>query len=80
MPRKVSKENALNQQWNLFVNPIEKTEFILALTKSGKSRCASAAVRAFMKLYATDEIVRSKINNIIDDYIVYKENGDKSVL
>lgn len=80
MPRKVDKLQALNQQWNLFVNPVDKAEFMLALTKSGKTRAAAAAVRAFMHLYATDNIVRDKVNNIIDDYIIYKDSGDKSIL
>lgn len=80
MPRKPNRESALNMRWNFFVNPIEKADFILALVKSGKNRCQSAALRAFMYLYVEDEDVRNKVNNIVDDFVVYKENGDTSRL
>lgn len=77
MPRKVSRCEGLTQRWNFFVNPINKSEFILALAKNGKSRCQSAALRAFMYLYTTDSEVADKINAIVDDFIVYK--GDNNI-
>lgn len=80
MPRKIDPHSALTKKWNMFVNEAEKAEYLLALTKAGKSRAQSAAVRAFMYLYATDEEVRNKINAIVDDYMVYKDNGDASIL
>jgi hypothetical protein len=80
MPIKTNRFNNHSKKWNLFENEIEKTEYIVALVKSGKSRAQSAGVRAFMHLYATDEDVRNKVNAIIDDFIVYKENGKPSLL
>lgn len=80
MPRKPSKTEALDKKWNLYVNEIDKADYLIALAKSGKSRCQSAGVRAFMYLYANDEEVRNKVNAIIDDYLVYKDNGSPSLL
>lgn len=80
MPRKVEANEALKTKWNMYVNDIEKLEYLAALVKSGKSRCQSAGVRAFMYLYVHDEEVRNKVNTIIDDFIVYKDNGDASRL
>ena len=78
MPRKPDIENVHNLKWNFYVNPIEKAEYLIALTKSGKARSQSAGIRAFMYLYAQDEELRNKINSVIDKFIVYKENGDAS--
>lgn len=78
MPRKPDIENVHNLKWNFYVNPIEKAEYLIALTKSGKARCQSAGIRAFMYLYAQDEELRTKVNSVIDNFIVYKENGDMS--
>ena len=78
MPRQPDIENVHNIKWNFYVNPIEKANYLIALTREGKARCQSAGLRAFMYLYALDKEVRDKINNIIDDFIVYKENGDMS--
>lgn len=80
MPRRVDINSGLTKKWNLYVNEIEKNEYLLALVKCGKSRCQSAAVRAFMHLYVNDPIVRDKVNAIVDDFLVYKENGESSKL
>lgn len=80
MPRKTTVNDAHNKKWNMYVNEIDKTNYLLELTKCGKSRCQSAAVRAFMYLYVNDKEVRNKINLIVDDFLVYKEDGTTSVL
>lgn len=80
MPRKVDATSGLTKKWNLYVNEIEKHEYLLALTKCGKSRCQSAAVRAFMYLYVNDPEIREKVNKIVDDFLVYKDNGESSKL
>ena len=78
MPRK--PEKPLSLRWNLYVNEDDKLNYLLALAKCGKQQCQSAGVRAFMHLYAQDETVRNKVNDIIDNYIVYKDNGSISKL
>lgn len=80
MPRKTTINDALNQKWNFYCNSIDKAAYQLELTKCGKSRCQSAAVRAFMYLYVNDKEVRDKINLIVDDFLVYKEDGSTSIL
>lgn len=80
MPRKPDDNQKLDKRWNFFVNENEKLEFLLALAKNGKQQCQSAALRAFMYLYANDDEVKNKIHNIIKDFIVYKRNGKISVL
>lgn len=80
MPIKPDKYTNHSKKWNLFVNEIEKTEYLCALAKSGKSRAQSAGVRAFMYLYVNDKDIRNKVNAIIDKFIVYKENGEPSLL
>ena len=80
MPRKTTVTTAKDKRWNFYVNEIDKAEFLIALTKSGKQKCQSAALRAFMYLYANDERVREKVNSIVDDFLVYKENGTISLL
>ena len=80
MPRKTTVTTAKDKRWNFYVNEIDKAEFLIALTKSGKQKCQSAALRAFMYLYANDESVKEKVNSIVDDFLVYKENGTISLL
>ena len=80
MPIKTTRETAHDKKWNFYVNEIDKNEFLLQLVKCGKGRCQSAAIRAFMYLYIHDETVRNKINDIVDDFLVYKENGETSKL
>lgn len=80
MPRKPSKNEELGKKWNFYVNEQERLEFILTLTKSGYSRAQGAALRAMIHLYISDEEFRNKVNNIIEDYLVYKANGDTSIL
>ena len=80
MPRKVNSMTEHSKKWNMYVNELEKANFLIALTKSGKSKCQSAAVRAFMYLYANDDVVRNKVNAIVDNFLGYKENGQISKL
>lgn len=80
MPRKPNDFNKLDKRWNFYVNEIDKAKFILELVKAGFPNCQSAAMRAFMHLYANDEVVREKANAIMEDYIVYKKNGNESLL
>ena len=80
MPIKTTSITNHSKKWNLFVNEIEKSEYLIALAKSGKSRAQSAGVRAFMYLYVNDPDIRNKVNEIIDDFIVYKDNGEPSLL
>ena len=80
MPRRTTIDTAHDKKWNLYVNEIEKLEYLKALIASGHSRAQSAGVRAFMYLYANDEVVRDKVNAIINDYIVYNKDGSQSQL
>lgn len=80
MPRKTNIVTAKDKRWNFYVNEIDKANFLIALTKSGKQKCQSAALRAFMYLYTNDESIKEKINSIVDDFLVYKENGTVSLL
>ena len=80
MPIKTNKLTALSKRWNFYVNEIDKLEYLKALVISGKARCQSAGIRAFMYLYINDEEVRDKVNSIVDDFLVYKENGEPSQL
>ena len=80
MPRKVDINSGLTKKWNLYVNEIEKLEYLRALVAEGKSNAQSAGVRAFMYLYVNDPEVRSKVNAIIDKYIVYNKDGRTSKL
>lgn len=80
MPRKVDINTGLTKKWNLYVNEIEHAEFVKALSINNKPKCQSAAIRAFMKLYCSDTEVQAKINNIIDDFIIYKKDGSQSIL
>lgn len=80
MPKKVDVYSEHTKKWNMYVNEIEKLEYLKALIANGHANAQSAGVRAFMFLYANDEVVRDKVNAIIDDYIVYKANGETSRL
>ena len=80
MPRKVTQDTSFSQKWNLYVNEIEKLNFIKALINAGKTRAQSAAIRAMMHLYVTDTDVQNKVNAIVDNFIIYNNNGDKSLL
>lgn len=66
--------------WNLYVNEIEKLEYLKKLVECGKPKCQSAAVRAFMHLYVTDDMVRNKVNSIVDNYVIYNSNDTISRL
>lgn len=78
MPRKVDVHSAHTKKWNMYVNEVEKLEYLKALIEAGHPRAQSAGVRAFMFLYANDKEVRDKVNAIIDDYLVYKDDGEPS--
>lgn len=78
MPRKVDVNSGHTKKWNLYVNEIEKLEYLKALVASGFANAQSAAVRAFMFLYATDEETRKKVNELIPDYLVYNKDGSTS--
>ena len=80
MPRKITLEDSHTKKWNLYVNELDKLEFIKALVISGKTRAQSAAIRALMYLYISDIEVQNKVNTIVDDFIVYNQNGEKSIL
>lgn len=80
MPRKVDINSGHTKKWNLYVNEIEKLEYLKALVAAGFPQAQSAAVRAFMFLYATDKETRDKINKLIPDYLVYKQDGSMSKL
>lgn len=80
MPIKKDITNNHDKMWNFYVNEIEKANYLLALNKCGKPRAQSAGIRALMYLYVNDIEVRYKVNTIIDDFIVYKKNGEISQL
>lgn len=80
MPRKIDIYSAHTKKWNLYVNELEKIKFLKEVVNSGKQRAQSAAIRALMYLYINDKEVRDKTNAIIDDFIVYKNNGEVSIL
>ena len=80
MPIKNTVENEKNLKWNFYVNKIDKMNYLLALTKCGKTRCQSAGIRALMHLYINDPEVQKKVNDIVDDFIVYKQEGTTSCL
>ncbi len=80
MPRKPEPGTELGKKWNMYVNEHERLEYMLALAESGHPRAQAAGIRAFMFLYVNDKEVRDKVNKIIDDFIVYKQNGDSSIL
>lgn len=67
-------------KWNFYVSPIEKAMFASTLLNNGKKKALSAGLRALMHLYNTDKEVQDKLNNIVDDFIVYKEDGSQSIL
>lgn len=78
MPRKVDLYSEHTKRWNFYVNELEKLDYIMALTKAGKSRCQSAGLRAFMYAYTNNELVRNEINKIIDDFVIYTDNDKLS--
>ena len=80
MPKKVDINSGHTKKWNMYVNEIEKLEYLKALIAAGHKDAQSAGVRAFMHLYVTDPIVRDKVNAIIDDYIVYNKDNSPSKL
>lgn len=79
MPRKTTVTNEHNTMWNFYVNKIEQLEFIKAVVESGHSRAQSATLRALMHLYVTNESIREEANKIIEDFMVYKQNGEPSL-
>lgn len=73
------KKKDFNVKWNFYTSLTSKLDYVLALAKSGKQRQQSAGLRAMMDLYVNDPIVRDKVNAIIDDYAIYKQNGEISI-
>ena len=80
MPIKTTNLTKHDKRWNFYVNEIEKCKYLEALKKSGKSKAQSAGIRALMYLYVNDIEVRNKVNTVIDDFLVYKQNGEISQL
>lgn len=80
MPIKTTTTTKHDKIWNFYVNEIEKCDYLVALKKSGKPKAQSAGIRAMMHLYCLDEDFRNKVNTIIDNFIVYKKNGEISHL
>ena len=80
MPRQPDKFNCCDKKWNFYVNEIDKSNYLLELAKAGKSRCQSAGLRALMFLYTTDEVVKNKVNAIVDEFLIVKENGKPSLM
>lgn len=78
MPKKVNIHSGHTKKWNMYVNEIEKLRYLQALIDAGFPKAQSAAVRAFMFLYATDEETRKKVNELIPDYLVYNKDGSTS--
>lgn len=70
----------VTKKWNLYVNEIEKLNYLKALVEAGHPRAQAAGIRAMMHLYVTDVDVREKVNSIIEDYIIYKKDGSTSQL
>ena len=70
----------VTKKWNLYVNEIEKLNYLKALVEAGHPRAQSAGIRAMMHLYVTDINVREKVNSIIEDYIIYNKDGSTSQL
>lgn len=70
----------VTKKWNLYVNEIEKLNYLKALVEAGYPRAQAAGIRAMMHLYVTDSDVREKVNSIIEDYIIYKKDGSTSQL
>lgn len=80
MPRKTDITTEHSILWNFYVNPVEKANYMLSLKKNGYDRAASAGLRALMSLYINDKEVQDKVNAIITDFIIYKDNTKKSIL
>lgn len=80
MPRKITSPADTMDKWNFYVSKLEKAEFIKALVINGKDRAQSAALRALMHLYVNDQTIQNKVNDIIDEFKVYKQNGKPSKL
>lgn len=79
MPKKTTIVDEHHQMYNFYVNKIEQLEFVKAVVESGHLRAQSATLRALMHLYVTDTDVRNKVNSIVNDFIVYKQNGEISL-
>lgn len=80
MPRKTNINTEHSILWNFYVNPIEKSNYMIALKRNGYSRAASAGLRALMSLYITDKDIQNRVNSIINDFIIYKDNNKNSIL
>ena len=79
MPRKTTVLDEHNTMYNFYVNKIEQLEFIQAVAKNGHSRAQSATLRALMHLYIYDVDIQKKVDEIIDQFIIYRQSGDPSL-
>lgn len=79
MPRKTTVTDEHNRMYNFYVNQVEYLEFVKSVIISGHTRAQSATLRALMHLYVTDKEVRDKVNNIVEDFIIYKTNNEPSL-
>ena len=80
MPRQPNQLEACDKKWNFYVNEADKVNYLIALSNSGKQRCQSAGLRAMMHLYSVDTDFRDKVNQVIDNYLIYRESGKPSHL
>lgn len=80
MPRKPSDLERMDLKWNFYVSELLKAEFIQALVENGHVRAQSAALRALMELYITDEETQRKLKDLLPKHLIYKQNGDVSRL
>lgn len=66
--------------WNFYVSKEDKLGYIRALADNGLSNAQSAGLRAFMKLYCTNDDFRELVNPHIEKEKLKKRDGDFSVL
>lgn len=79
MPRKPSDLEKMDK-WNFYLPELLKVEYIKALVENGHMRAQSAGLRALMELYTTDKELQEKVKPLIEKHLIYKQNGDPSLL
>lgn len=79
MPKYINEENKDSVLWNFYIDKRAKIDFLTKLIETGHFRAQGAAIRALINLYISDKSIQDKINDTIDDFIVYKKNGDMSI-
>lgn len=80
MPRKTDINTSHDKLYNFYINEIQKYNYLIALKQSNKDKAQSAGIRAMIHLYCNDIEFRDKVNSVIDDFIVYKQDGKISQL